>query len=396
MSDGFAGRVKYLPIIAICLLTCVSVSVAQKKTGSRRNASKQPEVSVRLPYRIEIAGGAVYPPEIVLGIGQATVFHLPEPAYQVIFGNKNEIAHAETNEETGRDDIYVRARIPNLRTNMIFEFKTGTLILDVRTVDRKGGVRPGDYHGEVFVRPQAISRPGNPLIDTTPPRQPARQKELTETKEQDRKLEGAGQPAGGTQPSRQETTETKNQQPGLQSGPQNTQSDFAKTEGLLALAGAGKKTSPFLENVEQEDDRRIQRVRIELLEASLKEKNAAAGAIETLLQNLKMNKVMESGGLIYGQFGKITRDELGRYWVGVYLRNANKNDISLLTIRDAENSAAILYWSGRFPGRQNATLHHNQETYLFGYLLPFNKKGRMTSVLELSFSSRHTLRLEVE
>jgi len=395
MSDEFSRRVKYLPIIAICLLTCVSVSLAQKKPGSSHKAPNQPEVRVRLPYRIEISGGAAYPPEIVLGIGQATVFHLPEPAYQVIFGNKNEIAHAETNEETGRDDIYVRARIPNLRTNMIFEFKTGTLILDVRTVDRKGGVRPGDYHGEVFVRPQAISRFGILQGDTTlPQKQPARQKELTETKEPDRKIESPGQPAVGKQPS---TIETKDQRPGLQAGPQNTQSDLAKTEGLVALAGTGKKTSPLLEDVEQEEDRRNLRTRIELLEASLKERDAAAGAIETLLQNLKVNEVLVNDGLVYGQFGKITRDELGRYWVGVFLRNTNKNDLTLLTIRDAKNNATpVYYWPGRFLGRDNTTLRQNQEKYLFVYMQPFSIKPGKTSVLELAFSSKHTLKLAVE
>jgi hypothetical protein len=392
MSDEFSRHVKYLPIIAICLLTCASVSVAQKKPGSSHKAPNQPELRVRLPYRIEISGGTAYPPEIVLGIGQATVFHLPEPAYQVIFGNKNEIAHAETNEETGRDDIYVRARVPNLRTNMIFEFKTGTLILDVRTVDRKGGVRPGDYHGEVFVRPQAISRFGNLPGDTTlPQKQPARQKELTETKEPDRKIESAGPPAVGKQP------RTIDQTPGLQAGPQNTQSDSAKTEGLLALAGTGKKTSPLLENGEMEEDRRNLRTRIELLEASVKERDAAAGAMETLLQNLKVNELLVNDGIVYGQFGKITRDELGRYWVGVFLRNTNKNDLTLLTIRDAKNNATpVYYWPGSFLGRQNTTLRHNQEKYLFVYMLPLSIKPGITSVLELAFSSKHTFKLAVE
>jgi hypothetical protein len=394
MSDGFDGRVKYLPIIAICLLTCGSVSVAQKKPVSRHKAPNQPEARVRLPYRIEISGGAAYPPEIVLGIGQATVFHLPEPAYQVIFGNKNEIAHAETNEETGRDDIYVRARIPNLRTNMIFEFKTGTLILDIRTVDRKGGVRPGDYHGEVFVKPQAINRFGNPRGDTAlPPKQPGR------------KLDGAGQPAGGAQPSRPETIETKDPQPGSQADSQKAQRDLAE---LLALVDAGKKTSPPSENVKgkDEDDYRALRKRVELLESSLKEREAAAGAMETLLQSLRETKVKDSDGLVYGQFGKITRDELGRHWIGVYLRNTKKDDVSLLAIRDAKNNATTPHWPGRFPGRQNATLQHNQDVYFFVYLPPLAhpefhrlsapKKVGITSELELAFSPKQTLKLKVE
>ncbi len=374
---------KYIPIIVICLLIYGPVNVvAQKKPESRHKAPEQPEGRVIFPYRVEVTGVSAYPPEIVLGIGRATVFHLPEPAYQVIFGNMKEIAHAEANEETGRHDIYVRAVIPNLRTNMIFEFKTGTLILNVRTVDRRGGVRPGDYHGEVFIKPQAINRPVAPRGGDPAPQQklPGQQREAKDTKEPDRRPEST-------------------QQPESQAGLKNTQSDPAKAQESFDVTR--KKGAAPMENTPNVEltgvSRKLQR-RIELLESSLKERDAAFGAMEALLQNstFKIKKAIANDGVFCGQFGKVTVDELGRYWIGVYLMNTNQSDLTLQSIQDPDNKTTMLYWSGRFTGKNSATLRCNEEAFFFVSLLPFAKGATKPSAIELAFNSGRNLKLEVE
>lgn len=107
-----------------------------------------------LPFRVEVSD-MTPDATVVLAVGAVTLFRCPEPPLQVVIGNSQGIGVAEAVETQGRGDFYLRPSEGGLQTNMFIEMPSGTVQVMLRTVEPKSGmlVRPGDYNGEVFIRP---------------------------------------------------------------------------------------------------------------------------------------------------------------------------------------------------------------------------------------------------
>src|ERR1051326_5973152 len=146
-----------LSILVIFIIGSFVSGYAQK--SSRRLKSGDPKLEVtrerinKLPYTIEIdEDSSRMGKVVVLAIGSSTVCRCPEPPVNVLPAYEAAIQRKESDERVKSSNLYFEASIPNIRTNLFIETRSGSIDIQIQTIEKKGGATVGAYHCEVIIK----------------------------------------------------------------------------------------------------------------------------------------------------------------------------------------------------------------------------------------------------
>lgn len=139
-------------ILLVVILNISNTTFAQKtrKRNSAR-ATEEAIVSVSVPYTVDITEETIKKGAVItLAVDAVTTVRCPEEPLQILFGKADGLDVSET--KPGRTEIYLRPRIAQLSTNIVIEMHSGSVALQVKTIEIKGGAHTGNYTGEIIVK----------------------------------------------------------------------------------------------------------------------------------------------------------------------------------------------------------------------------------------------------
>jgi len=146
-----------LALVATLALVAFSVCAAPVKKRSRGRVRPtvplRDEVRRNLPYQIVVGEAPADKSIVTAAVGAMTTLYLPEPFLGLRSAHRDKLGIIESDEKTAQHAVYLFPVTGVPSTNVVIEMPSGSASFFLRVMDFGASPQPGQFNGEVIVKP---------------------------------------------------------------------------------------------------------------------------------------------------------------------------------------------------------------------------------------------------